>query len=250
MIRIENLSLKIGEDTILDDISLDLPTGGITGLVGPNGAGKSSLLARIARLEPIQTGRIFVDELEIGACPNEILARRLSILPQSGTIAPRLSVRELVGFGRYPHHKGRPTPADTAMIAEALTAFDLGALAHRPLDSLSGGQKQRALVAMIYAQDTDYILLDEPLNNLDIAASRQLMRLLRGLVDKFNKTIVIVLHDLNVACSYADHLVAMDGGRIATTGAPKDIVNLDLVKSVFHTDATVHHIDGQPVLVV
>ncbi|WP_417270377.1 ABC transporter ATP-binding protein [Celeribacter sp.] len=250
MIRIENLSHKIGENQILDDISLELPKGGITALVGPNGAGKSSLLARVARLEPIQSGRIFVDELEVGRCANDVLARRLSILPQSGSIAPRLTVKELIGFGRYPYHKGRPTEADRAMVEAAIAAFDLGPLAARPLDTLSGGQKQRALVAMTYAQDTDYILLDEPLNNLDIAASRQLMLLLRDLAGNHGKTIVIVLHDLNVACSYADHLVAMDGGRVATTGTPRDIVNLDLVQSVFLTDAAVHHIDGRPVVVV
>lgn len=250
MIRIENLSCAVGGHTILDDISLDIPKGGITALVGPNGAGKSSLFARVARLEPIQTGRIFIDDLEIGACPNDVLARRLSILPQSGSITPRLTVRELIGFGRYPYHRGRPSPEDLDMIETSISAFDLDAFTERPLDTLSGGQKQRALVAMTYAQDTDYILLDEPLNNLDIAASRQLMRLLQNLAAECGKTIVIVLHDLNVACSYADHLVAMENGRIATTGAPRDIVNLDLVKSVFHTDATVHQIEGQPVLLV
>lgn len=250
MIRVEDLSLQIGTARILDGVTLDIPKGGITALVGPNGAGKSSLLARIARLEPIQRGRIFVDELEIGRCANDILARRLAILPQSDSIAPRLSVRELVGFGRYPYHKGRPRREDRDMVARALAAFDLGGLADRPLDTLSGGQKQRALVAMTYAQDTDYLLLDEPLNNLDIAASRQLMKLLREMADVYAKTVVIVLHDLNVACAYADHLVAMDQGRIATAGAPSEIVNRALVQSVFRTDASVHHIDGRPHVVV
>lgn len=250
MIRIANLSQRIGATTILDDVTLDIPKGGITALVGPNGAGKSSLLARIARLEPIQSGQIHVDELRIGHCDNAALARRLSILPQSGSIAPRLTVGELIGFGRYPYHKGRPSADDREMIAQAIATFDLDALANRPLDTLSGGQRQRALVAMTYAQDTDYVLLDEPLNNLDIAASRQLMKLLRHMADQHQKTILIVLHDLNVACSYADHLVAMDQGRIATTGAPRDIVNLELVESVFMTDAKVRHIDGQPVVVV
>jgi len=250
MIKIENLSHAYGAARILKDVSLDIPKGGVTALIGPNGAGKSTLLSLIARLEPMKSGRITVDDLEVGLSSNRDLAQKLSILPQSAELAPRLTVRELVAFGRYPYSQGRTTDADRAKITETLVSFDLTSLADRALDSLSGGQKQRAYVAMIYAQDTDYMLLDEPLNNLDIAASRSLMRLLQSLAQEKDRTIVIVLHDINYACSYANHIVAMTQGAVRAQGRPADIVTASFIKDVFATDAKVHLLDGQPVVQV
>ncbi|MEM9581786.1 MAG: ATP-binding cassette domain-containing protein [Pseudomonadota bacterium] len=250
MIEIENLSFNRGKNPVLKDIMLRIPKGGVTGLIGPNGAGKSTLLSLIARLEPLQTGSIFVEDLEIGRCADDILARKLAILPQTTETAPRLSVAELVAFGRYPYHKGHPTELDRAKIAEAIATFELQDLAHRPLDSLSGGQRQRASVAMTFAQDTDYILLDEPLNNLDIAASRALMSLLRRLSKEHGRTIVIVLHDINYAASYADQIVTMKDGRITAMGPPAEIVTEEMLRSVFATDATVHRIGNRPVVEV
>lgn len=248
MIKIENLSYQIDDVQILSDITMDIPRGGITALVGANGAGKSTLLSLVARLLPIQKGRITVDDLQVGQCPSDVLAQRLAILPQSDTIAPRLTIRELVGFGRYPYHKGRPKPDDLRKVAEAISVFELDGLADRQLDSLSGGQRQRALIAMAYAQDTDYLLLDEPLNNLDIAASQALMRQLRDLSHNKGRTIVIVMHDLNIASSYADHMIALCGGRIGATGAPTDIVNEDMIRSVFNSEAEVLRIGSTPVV--
>lgn len=250
MIRIEGVSHAHGATPILTDISLTLPPGGITALVGPNGAGKSTLLGLVARLIPLQTGRIRVGDLAIGACPSDALARTLAILPQMSDMAPRLTVRDLVGFGRYPHHKGRPGRDDRRKVDEAIALFSLADLAHRPLDTLSGGQRQRALVAMTFAQDTAYLLLDEPLNNLDIAASRALMRLLRRLAHDHGRSIVTVLHDLNYAASYADHMVAMAGGRVVRTGPPAEIVTDAMVAEVFGTDAPVHRIGDRPVVQV
>ncbi|WP_439957623.1 ATP-binding cassette domain-containing protein [Paracoccus albicereus] len=204
MIRITDLSHNLGTSRVLHGIDLTIPKGQITALIGPNGAGKSTLLSLIARLDTPLSGRIDVDELQVGACPTDVLARRLAILPQTPEIAPRLSVAELVGFGRYPHHKGRPTPEDRARVSDAIALLSLDGLAHRSLDTLSGGQRQRALLAMTVAQDTDYLLLDEPLNNLDIAASRSLMTLLRRLCEDFGRTVVVVLHDINYASRYAD----------------------------------------------
>ena len=240
MIEISGVSYRIGGARILDGINLTLPKGGISALIGPNGAGKSTLLSLIARLMPHQTGTITVDNLVVGACPNNTFARKLAILPQASDAAPLLSVRELVGFGRYPYHKGRPTAEDHAKVERALATFGLTDLAARRLDTLSGGQRQRAQVAMTYAQDTDYILLDEPLNNLDIAASRSLMRVLRDLAASHGRTIVIVLHDINYAAAYADLIVAMKGGRIVATGTPDDIV----------TDPKIHRIDGKVIIEV
>jgi len=245
MISISDLSYRIGAADILKGIDLTLPKGGVTALIGPNGAGKSTLLSLMARLMPLQSGAITVDDLTIGACANDVLARKLAILPQSNDAAPLLSVRELVGFGRFPYHKGRPTAQDHAKVAQALETFELTHIAERRLDTLSGGQRQRAQVAMTYAQDTDYILLDEPLNNLDIAASRSLMQVLRDLAGEHQRTIVIVLHDINYAAAYADRIVAMKQGRVVASGPPDQIVTDDLLSTVFETNPTVHRINGK-----
>jgi len=248
MITITGLNHDRDGTPTLRDINLTLNAGGVTALIGPNGAGKSTLLALISRLIPIQQGQIMVDDLRIGACANDVLARKLAILPQSSDAAPLLTVRELVSFGRYPYHKGRPTAQDHEKVNAAIAAFGLQDLAERRLDTLSGGQRQRAQVAMTFAQDTDYILLDEPLNNLDIAASRALMAVLRDLAAQHGRTIVIVLHDINYAAAYADQIVAMKDGRIAATGTPGDILDEELLKNVFDTDPVVHRI-GDKVLV-
>ena len=248
MIKVENLGYRVGNTEILKDLSVTLPKGGITALIGPNGAGKSSFLAHVARLLPIHQGSIEVEGLRVGSCPDETLARVLAILPQQTQFATRLTVRELISFGRYPHCKGRLRAADHAMVDRAIAAFGLENLAGRFLDTLSGGQRHKAHVAMTYAQDTSYLLLDEPLNNLDIAASRALMGLLRKLADEEGKTIIIVLHDINYAARYADHLVVMQDGAIAAQGAPQALVSEDLLRRVFGTDAKVARVDGSAVV--
>ena len=177
MISVSGVSFSYGKTRVLDDVSLDITDGGVTALVGPNGAGKSTLLNLIARLLPLQSGSISVDNLEIGRTSGIELARRLAILPQTQSVAPRLTVSELVQFGRYPHCQGRPGPSDFAKVADAIDQLGLKAHANATLNSLSGGLRQRAFAAMVFAQDTKYLLLDEPLNSLDIASSRSLMRL-------------------------------------------------------------------------
>jgi iron complex transport system ATP-binding protein len=159
-----------------------------------------------------------------------------------------LRVRELVEFGRFPYHQGRPDAEDAARVEQALDIFGLQQFADRSIDELSGGQRHRAHIAMTFAQDTDYMLLDEPLNNLDIAASRSLMAVLRDLCESHHKTIVIVLHDINYASRYADWLVAMAGGRVAVQGPPHETVNHELLRDVFYTDADVCVIDGVPIV--
>lgn len=165
MISIRNLSYQIAGSVILNDISLDLPKGKISALIGPNGAGKSTLLSLIARLEKLQSGSVTVGDLAVGACSNRELAKHLSILPQMPDQVTRLTVRDLVSFGRYPYHQGRPKDEDDAAVEHALALFGLADFAQRSVDELSGGQRQRAQIAMTFAQDTEYMLLDEPLNN-------------------------------------------------------------------------------------
>lgn len=239
MISIRNVTHQIAGKPILRDVSLDLPRHGISALIGPNGAGKSTLLSLVARLMPLQGGSIAVDGHDLKACDTAALARILAILPQIQDTAPRLSVADLVAFGRYPHSRGRLTAEDHQVINMALDAFHLTDMRGRALDTLSGGQRQNALLAMILAQETDYLLLDEPLNNLDIAASRRLMRQLRTLADDQGRSVVIVLHDINYALAYADHLVVMTEGRVVATGAPGEVISDDFVNKVYGTDAAV-----------
>jgi len=250
MIRISDVHHQIDGQPILRGIELDIPQGGVTALIGPNGAGKSTLLSLVARLAPIQRGRITVAGHEVGRVRDRDLARVLAIMPQAQHVATRLRVEELVGFGRYPWHRGRPGPADRAMVEAALERFDLRALRSRFLDEISGGQRQRALVAMAYAQDTPVLLLDEPLNNLDIAAARGLMALLRDMAERDGKTILIVLHDINVATAYADRLVVMREGRIAAEGPPGEVVTEALLREVFGTEAGIARIEGRPFVIV
>lgn len=250
MIEVQNLSHDIHGAPILRDISVTVPKGGVVALVGPNGAGKSTLLSLMARLIPRQQGRITVDELVVGESDDKDLARRLAILPQTVHAASRLTVRDLVGFGRYPYHRGRPTPDDRAMVEDGMRLFDLLPLAERSLDTLSGGQRQRAFVAMTYVQDTDYLLLDEPLNNLDLAASRALMARLRDLADNKDRTVIIVLHDINFATAYADRVLVMKEGRLCADGAPQDVITETLIQSVFGTDAPLRTVEGRPVVMV
>lgn len=244
MIEIHDVSLRLQGKPILHDIDLVLPKGGITALVGPNGAGKSSLLSLIARLQPLQRGTITVDGFAVDKTPGAQLAKVLAILRQDPGVASRLRVAELVGFGRFPHHRGRLNENDRIHIAAALKQFDLTDLAGRFIDTLSGGQRQRALVAMAFCQGTDYLLLDEPLNNLDMFYARELMRALRRISDEGGRTIVIVLHDINHASAHADRIVAMRDGRIVANGAPRDILTPQVLESVFGFRMRVEEIDG------
>jgi iron complex transport system ATP-binding protein len=233
MIEIKSVSLVREGQRVLDAIDLSLPKGGITALVGPNGAGKSTLLSLGARLLPLQNGSITIDGLPVSSTPGKVLARKLAILRQDPGPPPRVSVREMVGFGRFPHSGGRMTAEDRALVAEALDRFELTDLASRSLDRLSGGQRQRVMVAMTYAQGSDYILLDEPLNNLDMYHARKLMIELRRLADETGRTIVIVLHDINHAAASANRIIAMKDGRIEADGTPPMIMRTEVLEAIY-----------------
>lgn len=250
MIQLKNVGYSIGQAGILHDVSLRIPQGGVTALIGPNGAGKSTLLGLISRLLPLQRGEITVEDLKIGDCANDVLARKLAILSQAADVTPRLTVRQLVTFGRYPHHRGRPTETDRLAVDETLTDFDLAPLAGRILDTLSGGQRQRALIAMVFAQQTPYLLLDEPLNNLDIAASRDLMQKLQRLCEARGRTIVIVIHDINYAARYAARVVALAKGRVCADGPPGEVITSRNMREIFGTDADVTTIKARPVVLL
>ncbi|AWW34721.1 iron ABC transporter ATP-binding protein [Mannheimia varigena] len=249
MITVKNLHHKIGNATILNNINLTIPNGGITALIGANGAGKSTLLSLIARLQEIQVGEIHLNELNIAKTASRTIAKQLAILTQDNVVHSRITVRDLLMFGRYPHHQGRITEQDHHIVEEALERFDLAGFAHRFLNELSGGQRQRALIAMTFCQQTNYILLDEPLNNLDMFHARELMKLLRRLTDELSLTTVMVVHDINVAAAYADTIIAMKNGKIEKIGSPQQIITNENLKSVFNLDAEVVEYQGKPLVI-
>lgn len=244
MIEIHGVSHAIGGKDILRDVDLVLPAGGVTALIGPNGAGKSTLLSLIGRLQPLQSGQILVGGLPVDRTPGRDLAKILAILKQDVHLGARLRVRELVGLGRYPHSRGRITDDDRQLIGEALRQFDLETVADRFLDTLSGGQRQRAMVAMTLCQGTRYILLDEPLNNLDMFHARGLMHAIRRTADDLGRTFVVVLHDVNHAAVHADRIVAMKDGRIVAHGAPEEVLTPDLLRMLYDYDIHVARVDG------
>lgn len=242
MIEIRDVSKAYDGTLVVDGVSLTLPKGGLTSIIGPNGAGKSTLLSMVARLLPVDKGEILVNGLDVARTPGDALARRLAVLRQDNQIVARLTVRDLVTFGRYPYSKGRPTLDDKAHVERALAYLGLEALGERYLDELSGGQRQRAFVAMVLCQDTDYMLFDEPLNNLDIRHAVGMIKILKDAARDFGKTVVVVLHDINFASCYSDHIVVMRDGQLFLQGSPDEIVRPEILSSIYGTEFTVHHL--------
>ncbi|UWR70832.1 ATP-binding cassette domain-containing protein (plasmid) [Phaeobacter inhibens] len=247
MIDVTGLSFTLGDKPILDTVDACLPVGQITALIGPNGAGKSTLLKLIAQQLTASWGRICLSGCDLRSITPEQLARRMAVVGQQLDVASRVRVCDLVGFGRWPHSRGRLRAEDQAAIADALALFELDELRDRFLDELSGGQRQRAFIAMAYAQDTDWLLLDEPLNNLDLNHARNLMAQLRHLADTRGKSIVIVLHDLNYAISWADHVVALAAGRVAFAGPVAEVATSESLSALYQTPVALRDVEGRPI---
>ncbi|MFD5554200.1 MULTISPECIES: ABC transporter ATP-binding protein [unclassified Streptomyces] len=245
MIEFTDIRKTYGDDTVLGPVSGQIPAGGITSLVGPNGAGKSTLLTIIGRLAEPTSGTVTVDGLDVHRAKSQDVARTLSILRQENHFTARVTVRELVSFGRFPHSRGRLTPECVAQVDDALDFLHLGDLQHRYLDQLSGGQRQRAYVAMVLAQDTRYVLLDEPLNNLDMKHSVRMMSQLRRAADELGKTVVLIVHDINFAATYSDRIIALRDGRIAASDTVDAMMRAEVLTEVFDTPVQVHEVDGK-----
>lgn len=245
MINTQDIQLSLAGSSILNGISIKIPKGKVTALIGPNGAGKSTLLHIISRLQKQSSGKVYLNKRDIQDFSYNELAKHLSILRQESRIGSRLRVKDLVAFGRYPHTKGRISHDDKIIITEAIADFDLNALAERFLDTLSGGQKQRALLAMNFAQDTDTVLLDEPLNNLDLSHARRLMQIIRSHADK-GRTFVLVLHDLNYAAQYADYIIAMKQGNVFATDNTSTIFNSKILSELYDTPIEIVDINDRP----
>ncbi|TDM00848.1 ABC transporter ATP-binding protein [Macrococcus carouselicus] len=249
MIKVSNLSIEIGKKQILNNVSTEIKKGAITAIIGPNGAGKSTLLNAATRLIDVTRGSVELNGAEITKMKSDQVARELAVLKQSNHTNLKLSVRDLVNFGRFPYSKGRLSQEDDRIVDESLDYMGLGSMQDAYLDELSGGQRQRAFIAMTLAQDTDYIFLDEPLNNLDMKHSVQMMQLLRRLVREKQKTIVIVIHDINFASCYADYIVAMKEGEILLDGPKDDAITPEALKKVYDMDINIECIFGQQICV-
>lgn len=230
-----NKARKNYDKVEIGPINIEIPRAGLTSLIGPNGAGKSTTLLMIGRLLNMDQGQISVAGLDISKSKSKDLAKILTILRQENHFVTRLTVRQLVGFGRFPYSKGRLTKEDEKIISKYIDFLQLGDLENRYLDELSGGQRQRAYVAMVLAQETEYVLLDEPLNNLDVARSVQMMEHLRHAANEFGRTILTVMHDINFAAKYSDRICAMKNGQIAAFGAVKEIMDSDVLTDIFET---------------
>ncbi|WP_309069632.1 ATP-binding cassette domain-containing protein [Microbacterium sp.] len=247
MIALENASKRYGGTTVLDDVTVSFGKEGITALIGPNGAGKSTLFGLIGRLIKPDAGRVTVDGQDVSTASSSELAKVLAVLRQDSHIAARLTVQDLVEFGRFPHSKGRLTVDDRTHIERAIAYLDLEPYRARFLDELSGGQRQRAFIAMVLAQDTKYVLLDEPLNNLDLRHQTAIMKLVRRMADELGLRVIVVLHDINFAATYADRIVAMRDGRIVADAPSGEIMRPDVLEAVYDTAVDVREIDGRPV---
>jgi iron complex transport system ATP-binding protein len=249
----EGVSLGYDGRRIVDGLSLELPGGRITAIVGPNACGKSTLLRGLARLHPLESGRVLVGGRDAARTPRRELARRLGVLPQSSVAPDGVRVADLVGRGRFPHQGwfGRHSSDDDRVVAEALEATGVADLAERGIDELSGGQRQRVWIAMVLAQQPEVMLLDEPTTYLDVAHQLELLDLLTSLNRERGTTIVMVLHELNLAARYADHLVVMSRRRVVAEGAPGEVLTRETVHEAFGLQAEVvdDPVSGSPLIV-
>ncbi|MGO1506431.1 MAG: ABC transporter ATP-binding protein [Microbacteriaceae bacterium] len=256
MNNIECVSLSVGFDRtrhVLEEFDLRLHPGEVTALLGPNGSGKSTLLSTIARIHRPESGTVSLDGKNIHRMPTREVARRLALLPQGTSTPEDLRVRDLVAYGRYPylHRLTGLSSDDHAIIEKAITRTTLTSLADRPVDSLSGGERQRAWIACALAQQTPWLLLDEPTTFLDLGHQVSLMRLLRTLHDEDGLSLVMVLHDLAQAATYADRVIVLQDGRIAADGTPEEVITPKILREVFETDAEVipHPSSGRPLVI-
>lgn len=245
MIEIKNLDKSIQNKPILKNINVDIKKGRLTSLIGPNGAGKSTLLSAVSRLFEYENGTIKIEGKPVLEYKNDDLAKKLSILKQTNHTEMNITVEQLVNFGRFPYSKGRMKKEDYEKVDYALNLLQLQEIKYRNIKTLSGGQRQRAYIAMTIAQDTDYILLDEPLNNLDMKHSVQIMQTLRRLCKELNKTIVIVLHDINFASCYSDDIIALKNGEIVKADIRDHVIQADILRQLYEMDVHIEEIRGQ-----
>ena len=235
--------------TVVNSVSFEIPKGKVLSLIGPNGAGKSTVMGMISRLIAKDSGKISFEGKDLSKWKSKELAKKLAILTQHNQVQMKLTVRELVAFGRFPYSENRFTLEDQKMIDKAIAYMELEEIQDRFLDELSGGQRQRAYIAMVIAQDTEYVLLDEPTNNLDIYHASNLMRTVRRLCDELGKTVILVLHEINYAAFYSDYICALADGEVAKFGTVDEVINQKTLSKIYKVDFEMIRVAGKPLSV-
>lgn len=247
--QVKELTKQYDGKTVVDSVTFEIPKGKVLSLIGPNGAGKSTVMGILSRLIARDAGLVDFEGRDIAKWRSKELSKRLAILTQSNNIQMKLTVRELVTFGRFPYSGGRTTPEDQRIIDQAISYMELEEFQDRFIDELSGGQRQRAYIAMVIAQDTEYVLLDEPTNNLDIYHATNMMKTVRRLCDELGKTVILVLHEINYAAFYSDYVCAFAEGRIAKFGTVREVINKETLSELYKVDFEILEIAGKPLSV-
>ena len=243
---VKELLKKYNGKTVVDGVSFELPKGKVISLIGPNGAGKSTVMGMISRLIAQDDGSVDFEGKDMSKWKSRDLARRLAILTQSNHVQMKLTVRELVAFGRFPYSGNRITAEDEEIIEKAIAYMELEEFEDRFIDELSGGQRQRAYIAMVIAQDTEYVLLDEPTNNLDIYHATNMMKIVRRLCDELGKTVILVLHEINYAAFYSDYICAFVDGKISKVGTVEEVMTKENLSEIYRVDFEILEIEGKP----
>ncbi|GLG03966.1 ABC transporter ATP-binding protein [Sellimonas catena] len=247
--NIQELTKTYDGKTVVDSISFEIPKGKVLSLIGPNGAGKSTVMGMISRLIARDEGMVDFHGKDIGKWKSRELSKKLAILTQSNQIQMKLTVQELVAFGRFPYSGNRIRKEDQEIIDQAIAYMELEEMRDRFIDELSGGQRQRAMIAMVIAQDTDYVLLDEPTNNLDIYHAANMMKIVRRLCDELGKTVVLVLHEINYAAFYSDYICAFVDGRIAKFGTVEEVMTKENLSEIYQVDFEIQMVKGRPLAI-
>ena len=247
--NVQNLIKKYDGKAVVDAVSFEIPKGKVISLIGPNGAGKSTVMGMISRLVAKDSGVIRFEEKDLSAWKSKELAKRLAILTQHNNVQMKLTVKELVSFGRFPYSGSHLTQEDYDMIDKAISYMELEEFEDRFIDELSGGQRQRAYIAMVIAQDTEYVLLDEPTNNLDIYHATNMMKTVRKLCDELGKTVILVLHEINYAAFYSDYICAFKDGKIAKFGTVEEVVTKETLSEVYKVDFEIMEVSGKPLTI-
>lgn len=243
---VKDLTKTYDGKVVVDGVNFEIPKGKVLSLIGPNGAGKSTVMSMISRLIASDAGIVDFDGKDIQKWKSRELSRRLAILTQTNNIQMKLTVRELVNFGRFPYSGSHLTKEDEAVVDRAISYMELTPMQDRFIDELSGGQRQRAYIAMVIAQDTEYILLDEPTNNLDIYHATNMMKIVRRLCDELGKTVILVLHEINYAAFYSDYICAFLDGKIAKFGTVKEVMTKENLSQIYKVDFEIMEIEGKP----
>lgn len=243
---VKEITKKYNGKKVVDGVTFQIPKGMVISFIGPNGAGKSTVMGMISRLIANDEGMIDFEGKDIKKWNSRQLAKKLAILTQTNNVSMKLTVKELVTFGRFPYSGNHVNDEDEAIIEKSLRYMELWEIKDRFIDELSGGQRQRAYIAMVIAQDTEYILLDEPTNNLDIYHASNMMKIVRKLCDELGKTVILVLHEINYAAFYSDFICAFVDGRVAAFGTVEEVMTKDTLSQIYNVDFEIINVKGKP----